>query len=435
MKKSNINKLKGDEQISTMLGIKDSFTSNTKGIKKFVSHLKPVVEEADKSDSYEVIKALQIAYKTAGINFPKTKEESESITDEQKKAIYRNLKLPELKSPNQGYLLWKSNFVLLISAFEYLFADIISFYFKFYPNSALDKTVEVDLSELKNCSSIEEYIDIIISNKIEALLYKSIDKQLEFIEKEIKLDLEHELINWDIIKEATLRRHLIVHNDCRINKRYLKEADFSKVKDITDLKEGDIIMITPKYFDMVYQEIFLAGNLIIQNSFRKWLKKYEQIANIDLIDLTFDAAVEREFIVGEKIGKYGKRHNSFNNDFHFRINMNYCLALKGQGKSDEFQKEIKQIDISNLSPIYVVAYHAIQNDKINTLKHLQNAKKVDKLEWISIENWPLFEGLRKDKEFIEKARKIFKPSTVKNKILPVTAPINNNDLDTSKTIK
>lgn len=435
MTKTTINNQKGDEQISKMLGIRHSFTSNTKGIKKFISHLKPVVEEADKSDSDEVIKALQLAYKTAGAKFPTTKEESENITEEQKKAIYRNLIMPELKSPNQGYLLWKSNFVLLISAFEYLFADIISFYYKFYPNSALDKTVEVDLSELKNCSTIEEYLDIIISNKIEALLYKSIDKQLEFIEKDIKLDLERELVDWEIIKEATLRRHLIVHNDCRINKRYLKEANLTKVSGISELKEGENIIITPTYFDRVYQEIFLAGNLIIQNSFRKWLKKYEQIANIDLIDLTFDGSIDKEFIVAEKIGKYGKRHNSFNNDFHFRINMNYCLALKGQGKNDELEKEIKQIDISNLSPVFVVAYHALQDDKTNTLKHLQNAKTVDKLEWSFIERWPLFEGLRKDKDFMEKAKKIFSPKTTKRKQQPITAANKKSGSRASKKVK
>lgn len=405
-----------NQQISKMLGIRQSFNSNTKGIKKFVSHLKPVVEEADKNDSVEVIKALQQAYKAAGIKFPTTKEDAENETEEQKKAIYRNLKMPDLKSPNQGYLLWKSNFVLLISAFEYLFADIISFYYKFYPNSALDKTVEVDLSELKNCSSIEEYIEIVISNKIESLLYKSIDKQLEFIEKDIKLDLERELIDWEIIKEATLRRHLIVHNDCKINKRYLKEANLEKVTDHSNLKEGENIVISPEYFDRVYQEVFLAGNLIIQNSIRKWLKKYEQIANIDLIDLTFDGSKEKEFIIAEKIGKYGKRHNSFNNDFHFRININYCLALKGQNKKDELDKEIKQIDISNLSPVYVVAYYALQDDKQNVLKNLQNAKTVDKLEWQFIEEWPLFEGLRKDKDFLEKAKKIFTPRTRKKKV-------------------
>ena len=95
MTKTNINKPKGDEQISRMLGIRHSFISNTNGIKKFVSNLKPVVEEADKSFSEEVINALQLAYKTAGIKFPAT-EEAENVTEEQKKAIYRNLKLPEL---------------------------------------------------------------------------------------------------------------------------------------------------------------------------------------------------------------------------------------------------------------------------------------------------------------------------------------------------
>jgi hypothetical protein len=273
--------------------------------------------------------------------------------------------------------------------------------------------VEVDLSELKNCASIEEYIDIVISNKIEALLYKSIDKQLEFIEKDIKLDLERELIDWDIIKEATLRRHLIVHNDCRINKRYLKEVNTAKLLDTRKPKEGENIDISPEYFDRVYQEISLAGNIIIQNSFRKWLKKYEQIANVDLIDLTFDGALEKEYIIAEKIGQYGKRYNSFNNDFLFRINMNYCLALKGQGKKEELEKEIKKIDISNLSPVFVVAFHALKDDKVNTLKHLQNAKKVDKLEWSFILRWPLFEGLRKDKDFMSKAEKIFTPGTRK----------------------
>lgn len=397
-----------DEQIRRMLAIRQSFTSNTKGIKKFVSHLKPVIEETDKTHSEKVIEALKKAYETAGINFANGKEELDNITEEQKKIIYRNLVLPELKSPSQGYLLWKSNFVLMISAFEYLFADIISFYYKFYPNSALDKTVEVDLTELKTCSTIEEYIDIVIAKKVEALLYKSIDKQLEFIEKDIKLDLEKQLIDWDIITEATLRRHLIVHNDCKINKRYLKEAS-SKIADVATLKVGEEILITPEYFDRVYQEVFLAGNIIIQNCFRKWLKKYEQIANIDLIELTFDGAIQKEYIIAEKIGKYGKRYNTFNNDFLFRINMNYCLALKGQQKNEELEKEINQIDISNLSPIYVVAFHALKDDKENVLKNLKNAKTVDQLEWSYVENWPLFEGLRKDKDFLEKAEKIFFP--------------------------
>ncbi len=115
--------------------------------------------------------------------------------------------------------------------------------------------------------------------------------------------------------------------------------------------------------------------------------------------------------------------------------MNYCLALKGQGKKDELEKEIIQIDISNLSPIFVVAYHALQDDKANTLKHLQNAKTVDKLEWSYVEEWPLFEGLRKDKEFMEKARKIFRPRTIKKEQQPITAPTQKARVRASKKVK
>lgn len=397
-----------DKQVLKMLEIKESFTTNTKGLKKFISHLTPTVAEADKVDNDAIIEAVKDAYAKAGLSMPNSKDEYEKITEDQRKTIYRNIKMPELKSPNQGFMLWKGNFVLLISTFEYLFSDIITFYFQFYPHNILDKTIEVDLSEVKSCSTLDEYVDILISKKVESILYRSFEKQIEFIEKELKLDLEQKIIDWDIIKEAILRRHLIIHNAGRINKRYLKEINLSKITDLKNIKEGDDVLVSPNYFDRIYQEIFLAGNIIIQNCFRKWLKKYEELANIELIDLTYNGNFDKEYTVAEKIGLYGKRYSTFNNDFHFRINMNYCLSLKAQNKKQDLENEITQIDISNLSPIFVVAYYALKDDKKNTLKNLRNAKTVDKLEWNEVLEWPLFDGLRKDKDFLTKANQIFR---------------------------
>jgi hypothetical protein len=406
------NKTVRDEKLSKMLNIKNSFNRNIKGIKKFVAHVKPVVEEADKSDVDAVLKSIEEAYKQSGLPIQK-KDEEHKLTEEEKKTLYKYLKIPELKSPNQGMLLWKGNFVLLMSTFEYLFADIITFYFKHYPQSIIDKTVEVDLSEINSCSSIDEYLDIVISKKVEGILYKSIDKQIDCLEKELKLDLERDLIDWGIIKEATLRRHLIVHNNSVINKRYLCEAKHSKIVDLKNLKEGKKVLIGPKYFNRVYQELFLAGNILIQNAWRKWLSNYEQVANVELIDMTYEGNLEKEFIVSEKIGNYGRRYNIFNNEYKFMINVNYCLALKGQNKKEELEKEIKQIDISNLRPLFVLAYYALLDDKVNALKILRNAKTVDKIKWNQITEWPLFEGLRKDKDFILKAQKIFNPKIQK----------------------
>lgn len=413
-----------DDKLTRMLRIQRSFNRNVKGLKKFISHVKPAVIEADKNDSEAVIKAIKDAYKQSGIVLTREKD-GVKITEEQKKLIFKHLKMPELKSPNQGMLLWKGNFVLLIGTFEYLFSDIITFYYKCYPQSLVDKTVEVDLSELVNCSSIEEYRDIVISKKVESILYKSIDKQIEFLEKELKLDLEKNLIDWDIIKESILRRHLIIHNNGVINKRYINETNKSKIVDIKEIKEGVKVYISPKYFERVYQEIFLAGNIIIQNCWRKWLSKYEEVANVDLIDLTYQGNVEKEYFVSQKIGAYGKRYNTFNNEYRYMININYCLALKGLNNKSELEQEIKKIDISNLSPLFILAYYALKDDKNNALKVIRNAKTVNKLKWDDVINWPLFEVLRGDKDFMTKAQKIFFPKRQKKISTSITSVLTN----------
>lgn len=94
--------------------------------------------------------------------------------------------------------------------------------------------------------------------------------------------------------------------------------------------------------------------------------------------------------------------------FLFRININYCLSLKNQGKEKELSNEIEKIDISNLSPIYILAYHALQDDCEEALKYVRHSKSVDKLEFDSVMEWPLFEGLRKNEKFIEKVHKIYR---------------------------
>lgn len=399
------------------LDIKYSYKSGLEDIMNFVKQLKPIVEKEDKRDFENYISAINSAFKKAGLDVPSNNEHFEP-TEDQKKLIYKNLELPEVQPLNKNGHLWKSNFVLLISCFEYLISDIITFYYKHYPQNELDNTFEINLKNLRNFETIDDFINDIISKKVEALLYKSNEEQLKFLENTIKLDLSRKYIDWNLINEAVLRRHLIVHNNSKINKRYLNEADKKYGSDINDLKEGEKVFVGPKYFNKVYEELFLAGHLLIQNAWRKWLKEFEEVANAELIDLTYNGNIDKLFKVSEKIGAYGKELSTINNDFLFRINVNYCLSLKNQNKKEELQHEIDKIDISNLSPIYILAFHSLQDNCEDALKYIRHAKSVDNLEFEEVMEWPLFEGLRKKTEFIEKVHKIYRKklqSTLTNK--------------------
>ncbi|RST28759.1 hypothetical protein [Chryseobacterium lacus] len=304
--------------------------------------------------------------------------------------------------------LWKSNFILLISSFEFLFGDIISFYYKFYPTSALDKNIELNLKNIYEYKTIEEFVDEIVSKKIEGLLYKSFEDQLLYLQKELKLNIESNIIEWDLIKEATLRRNLIVHNNSRINNRYLTETNKDYTKDIKRLKENERVPVSKEYFERVYQEFYLAGIILIQAVFRKWLNEFNELADALLMDVSYRCLNKEEYISAEKICLFASNTCSINNDFIFRNNINYCLALKFGNKTKELEEQVEKIDISNLSSILVVAYYALKDDEVNTLKHIKNAKTVDKLTYNDITDWPIFKNLRKLDSFNIKVKKIYR---------------------------
>ncbi|RST28760.1 hypothetical protein [Chryseobacterium lacus] len=395
-------------KLQRLINILNSFSNSFTNIKKFTAHLDPILEKDRQEDKINLLKAISDAYKKFDIDINDLEKDKVELTDEQKKAIYKSIEFPEKKSVDIDGHLWKSNFILLISSFEFLFGDIISFYYKFYPTSALDKNIELNLKNIYEYKTIEEFVDEIVSKKIEGLLYKSFEDQLLYLQKELKLNIESNIIEWDLIKEATLRRNLIVHNNSRINNRYLTETNKDYTKDIKRLKENERVPVSKEYFERVYQEFYLAGIILIQAVFRKWLNEFNELADALLMDVSYRCLNKEEYISAEKICLFASNTCSINNDFIFRNNINYCLALKFGNKTKELEEQVEKIDISNLSSILVVAYYALKDDEVNTLKHIKNAKTVDKLTYNDITDWPIFKNLRKLDSFNIKVKKIYR---------------------------
>lgn len=87
-------------KLHKFFGIRHSFKSGMVDIYKFVQHLKPVIEKVDKEDYINFMQAIEIAYSKAGLKLDENLDKQE-ITEEQKNLIYKNLELPEPKSPNK----------------------------------------------------------------------------------------------------------------------------------------------------------------------------------------------------------------------------------------------------------------------------------------------------------------------------------------------
>ena len=399
------NKVKEQKKQYDLDRIHNSFTENIESLRVFVSNLAPEVRKHDRILIKKTERASKDLTKLIGLykNDLERKESEKAefkLTDEQVSriiSITRNL--PRMP-PYNVELLYKSAFVMLISYLDFLISDSIHFYYQTYPKSLSGKELSIALSELELCSDISEATDFIINKEVEKVTYKSLDDQIKYFENNLNIDCKKSIIGWSRIKEATERRNLIVHNNSRINRRYLTNVDLSLIPEKTkDLKEGDQISIKENYFMAVLHEIFIAGVILAQCCWRKWKKDEIMSADTLLIRSIYDALVKEEWATAERLGLFSKECDVCNDRNRLYLNINYWQSLKWQNKSQELEKELEKFDVSGLSPIYVLSLSALKSDGKSFHKNIKKAIISDNLKKEDLMEWPLFREFRKDPHY------------------------------------
>ena len=423
-------KIKTKELVANPKGIIESFSNNLESIRVFVSNVEPVAIAYDeqvskkmeniKGEIEEIISSGETA--TAIVNnipikkreIPKERVEkaAEDII-----SILRDYKrLPRITIA-QLELLYRSSFVMLISFFDFIMYDIIHCYYKMYPESLSDKDLSIDLSELKLCGDRDEAIDVILNKKVDSIMRDPLEKQKLFFKNILKIDLKEKIINWDIINEAVERRNIVVHNNSIVNRRYLKNVDFSVVPEKRKAtKEGEQISVTTEYFKRAYDEILIAGVVLVQSCWRKWMKDDVKDADHSLISSIFELLTKEEWSVAERTGVFSKDIKVHDAASRHILDINYCQSLKWQGKNAELNAELNKFDESNLSPRFMVALSALKGDKDSFYENMEKAVAVEEMTEEDFRHWPLFRELRQDVEYDERIKKAFskKNKAVKN---------------------
>lgn len=335
-------------------------------------------------------------------------KEEFKLTDEEISQLVSIAKdLPRIP-PYNVELLYKSAFVMVISYFDFFLSDLIHFYYQTYPKSLSGKELSLTLSELELCSDIPEATDFIINKEVENVTYKSLDDQIRYFENNLGIDCKKSIIGWARIKEAMERRNLIVHNNSKINRRYLKNVDFSVIPEKTkDPKEGDEISIEEDYFMTVLHEILVAGVILVQCCWRKWKKDDIDPADTILISSLYDALSKEEWAVAERLGLFSKECDVYNEKSRLYLNINYWQSLKWQNKKEQLEIELNKFDASGLSPKYKLAIYALKSDSKNFYKNIKKAIISDDQTKDDFMEWPLYREFRKDPDYEKKIEEAF----------------------------
>jgi hypothetical protein len=398
--------------------IHSSFTTNTESLEAFVNNVAPIAEKHDKATGEatreKLVKFAKGIRKIFGVNNgkldkKKRKQLIEGMTEDQVSQIIQlTTDLPRLTLP-QAELLYRSSFVMLVSFFDFLISDLIHYFYRKYPESLSEKELPLTLSELKLLGGVDEAIDSVINKQADSVLYKSLAEQKLYLKNTLKIDTRDSIINWNKLIEAVERRHIVVHNNCKINRRYLTNVDLSQIPEKTkDLKEGRQVRITESYFRSVFEEICVSGIVLLQCCWRKWEKDDMSDADSGLNSDIYDALLKENWIRAERLGLFSKECKVANQASRLALNVNYCQSLKWQGKKNELEEELKKFDISALSPRFALALYALRSDHDSFYKNVEHAITVDKMQETDFMEWPLFRELRKDPDYEARIKTVFR---------------------------
>lgn len=166
-----------------------------------------------------------------------------------------------------------------------------------------------------------------------------------------------------------------------------------------DPKEGQKIAVSGIYLNRIFDEIFLAGIILIQSCWRKWSKDSCDATDLILIKTIYQALFEENWDIAERLGLYSKDCQVDSDRNRLYLDINYCQSLKWQNKQDELNKELEKFDVSSLRPIYLVAYYALKSDIKNFYRHITDAIIIDNMELDCFLDWPLFRDFRKDPNY------------------------------------
>jgi hypothetical protein len=325
-----------------------------------------------------------------------TKEEAEKLL----KKLARTLNKKPKISPRNYEILSRSSFLMLNNYFEYLIADLLSYYYNKFKKSLNEKEFKFTLKELNEYESIEEATKDLIVKEVESLIIeKSFNELLEHFEEKLSISLEKKLIKWSEIIEIRERRHLIVHNSSIVNKKYI-----SRTKNPFNYKIGDVVNIDKDYFLKSWSQFKLAGQLLIFNCWGNWDKDNADNAIYQIMTQTFDDLNSKNYNLVCKTCKYSEQIEPKNEDqenYILRIKVNNAISLKKQKKDNEVKKSLDNIKVGTATPIFKIA-HNILSDKHDDLEQLfTQAIIVDELIIDNYLEWPIFDFVR-EKEDINK---------------------------------
>jgi len=254
-----------------------------------------------------------------------------------------------------------------------------------------DKSVALNKFIFDDNNFVETVLST-IGEFVDGKMYDSLDTLLEIINSE-DLYIQDEILS--SFKEIYYRRNIIVHNEGKINKRYLKSVDQQYKKDI---KEGQELICDKTYLDFAFTTV----TKLIFFLYYGILQKYDNEACFidEISNLAFKRLEDEDYEIAKTMYDIISKNKNIEFLDRMMAKINYLNALKQLGDLKTLTEELKLLDVSIATDNFKIAKLCLQNNNTQIYKMLSKTYP-ESFNAESIKNWPIFIDFRKSQEYIK----------------------------------
>ena len=294
--------------------------------------------------------------------------------------------------------------VSIVSTIDFLFAKIFEFYFTNNPDKLSIENKTISFDELKKIHKIEDAQKFLINREVDLLLLqKGVRERLNIIKDDLGIIIPDNGGCIKELKKLVKMRNLIVHNESRIDAEFISLYGDGKVKIDETLK------VDQKYLKDSVELVYFVGSFILQSAQTKFSKKPIHRNDYIINDaMHYLVEIERYDLL-RPIYDFALIEGNLNDVNKRMIIINYCIALKKQGKPLEHIEKVLEVeDWTSTSDDFEMALNALRGNDKGFYELLNKSIQSKAIGLYELQTWEIFGFYRKKSQFknlLEKARR------------------------------
>lgn len=299
-----------------------------------------------------------------------------------------------------------SYFVSLISSYDAFFAGLIRCYYNICPEKLQECDITFNYRDLLGFGDLLEVKKRIIEKNIENLIRESHVYQIDWFAKALGVDTLYKFKGWSDFVELTERRNLFVHSNGTVSNQYINVCKKHSALN-TDIIEGNKLQIDSQYFLKSYETLCKLSIMLTQMLLRtKYLANSDSNSTsfIDkiLINNVFELIVDKHYDVAIDISEMVLnnpkfKHNAFDREY---LVLNYAQAYKWKGDNSKCSEILGKEDWTACTNELLIPKYTLEENYTEVYRCMRELGKSNKrLNITAYREWPIFQLLRKEKDF------------------------------------